>query len=381
MGLRFYHHSLCILSLLTLSACLSPSASPGGVDSQAMVTATMNLVGNHQQSPIVSDQQPLHWAIDGVGYFAVIDKKTGERLLTRKGDFVTDANGQMTTADGQYFLEPAITLPPGSTQYYIDEIGTVRTLIAENGIWTELGRITLTRVPYPDKLTALGGRDGYFKVTQAAGMNEEGQAGQNMFGRVVGGAFEDFSQAAQKLPDGPCKLGLGKQVPTDKNLDVAIDGDGYFVLMSSVTGESLYTRQGAFQVNGDKHLFSLITKGAFTNHQGYMVEIQAQDGKPQTLHLSDNQTLDRIDEKGTLFVKEGEEVKAMGRLVLAKIQNKELLEPVGFARQNVFRAKTHAPLSKTEIATGLPTENGLGALKPQMLEACGLDVLNYPESP
>lgn len=376
MGLQFYRHGLSMMSLLLLSSCLPPSASPGVSGSQAAGLATMNLAKNHQQSPIIAAPNPYHWAIDGVGYFSVIDKETQELLFTRNGNFMLDNKGQITTSDGKYYLDPAITVPSNHTAFVIDETGGVWSQQPSDTEWTQLGRITLSRVPYPENLTALGERDGYFKATQASGAAEVGQAGQNQFGRVVGTALEDFKAAIQKLPAGPCKSAAGPQIATDNPLDVAIEGQGYFVLLNPATGESYFSRQGALRVADNREPRSLTATGMLIDQHGYSIEVQRENSG--SLHLTDKQTLERIDEQGQLWVKEGTETKSIGRLRLAKIKNTDLIEPVGFARQNVYRAKELGGVSEQDLELGLAGANGFGTLKSKTLEDCGLDILYRP---
>jgi flagellar basal body rod protein FlgG len=54
------------------------------------------------QGPINITDNPLDFAIDGEGYFAVTD---GEQVFyTRAGEFNRDATGRLATPDGRYFL-------------------------------------------------------------------------------------------------------------------------------------------------------------------------------------------------------------------------------------------------------------------------------------
>src|SRR5215212_3530085 len=55
---------------------------------------------------------PLDLAIAGEGFFQVRRAGTGETVLTRSGNFQSDANGQLVTAEGDR-LVPPVQLPRG----------------------------------------------------------------------------------------------------------------------------------------------------------------------------------------------------------------------------------------------------------------------------
>lgn len=141
----------------------------------------------HTQGSLQTSSNNLDWAIDGVGFFAVLDPGTGERLFTRKGAFKLNNNGELVTADG-FKLEPAITIPPGTTDYHIARDGTVWAAQPGSGLLSELGRVNLSRFPNPAGLEARGGS--MYSATSASGDAEDGQATQNGFGQIHGRMLE-----------------------------------------------------------------------------------------------------------------------------------------------------------------------------------------------
>jgi flagellar basal-body rod protein FlgG len=141
----------------------------------------------HSQGSLQVTENNLDWAIDGTGFFAVLDPNTGERLFTRKGLFKLNNNGQVVNADG-YVLDPAINIPPGTTAYHIGQDGAVWANQPGTGLLTEIGRITLSRFPNPAGLEARG--NSLYSETSSSGNPEDGQAGQNGFGNVIGRALE-----------------------------------------------------------------------------------------------------------------------------------------------------------------------------------------------
>lgn len=166
--------------------------APGALDNPSGVSyglgarvAATNV--QHRQGSLQVTENNLDWAINGVGFFAVTDPLSGERLFTRKGAFKINNNGEVVTADG-YRLDPNITIPPGTTSFHVGQDGTVWANQPGTGILTELGRITLARFPNPAGLEARG--NSLFGVTSSSGDPEDGQPAQNGFGQIIGRALE-----------------------------------------------------------------------------------------------------------------------------------------------------------------------------------------------
>ncbi|HWX44134.1 MAG TPA: flagellar hook-basal body protein [Solirubrobacteraceae bacterium] len=114
--------------------------------------AAAETVGRDQsQGTVRSTGNPLDLAIEGPGFFTV-KRSNGETALTRDGAFQVDAQGRLTTAEGD-LLDPPVTLPPGTSpgEVAIGPDGTVRA-----GTRT-IGKIALVTVASPDRLLADGG--------------------------------------------------------------------------------------------------------------------------------------------------------------------------------------------------------------------------------
>ena len=62
-------------------------------------------------------------AIDGKGWFTV-SNADGDTFYTRAGSFNTNGEGRLVTSDG-YPIEPAISVPDGTTDIEINETGQV----------------------------------------------------------------------------------------------------------------------------------------------------------------------------------------------------------------------------------------------------------------
>ena len=128
----------------------------------------------------------LDLAIEGEGFFAVTTG-SGERFLTRNGNFRLDATGRVVTPEG-YPLEPNITLPQDITGFSISRDGTLTTYESENDLGRQSGTIELLRVANPSGLKAQGGN--YFTETQSSGVPQTVQAGENGAGEIIQGALE-----------------------------------------------------------------------------------------------------------------------------------------------------------------------------------------------
>lgn len=162
------------LFCLALSAC-SASSSPATHSQPAAKTC------------IQTTTNALDWAIDGTGYFNVLDPATGKRLFTRKGSFKLTDKGEIATSEG-YLLDPAVTIVPGTTNYRIERDGTV--MVAQPGQTdaTAAARVTISRFANSEQLQAETA--GYYTPTAASGSAENGQPGVNGFGAIQAKALE-----------------------------------------------------------------------------------------------------------------------------------------------------------------------------------------------
>jgi flagellar basal-body rod protein FlgG len=133
----------------------------GGV-STGSGAAAVQLGRGAAQGSLQKTDQPLDLAIIGDGYFQVRQASTGQNVLTRNGSFQTNANGQLTTAEGDT-LVPPIQIPKNVDPSQLT-IGTDGTVTAAG---RRLGQIQLVSVPAPTGLASAG--NGYFTVTAASG--------------------------------------------------------------------------------------------------------------------------------------------------------------------------------------------------------------------
>lgn len=142
----------------------------------------------------------------------------------------------------------------------------------------------------------------------------------------------------------------GSLVLTDNQFDVAIRGEGFF-LVDLPNGETAYTRAGSFQLNQD---------GTIVTPDGY----QVQPGvtiPPDTLSVT-------INESGQVFAQIDGQIaeQNVGQLQLATFQNVAGLDAIG---KNL--------LLETEASgaanTGVPGAAGFGTLQQGFVEASNVD--------
>lgn len=138
------------------------------------------------QGPLAQTGNELDLAISGSGWFQVTGPN-GETLYTRAGAFNTNATGQIVTADG-YQVEPALTVPAGTTAISVNQTGEVFARIEGQANPVSVGQITLANFANPAGLNALG--NNLFQVTEASGAAVTGQPGSISFGTVQQGYLE-----------------------------------------------------------------------------------------------------------------------------------------------------------------------------------------------
>ncbi len=139
------------------------------------------------QGPLAETGNKFDLAINGAGWFQITGP-AGDTLYTRAGAFNTNAAGQMVTADG-FLLEPAVTVPPGTTNVTINQTGEIFATVSGTTTPVSIGQVTLANFPNPAGLTALGGN--LFQVSEASGAAVTGLPGDISFGTLAQGYLEN----------------------------------------------------------------------------------------------------------------------------------------------------------------------------------------------
>ncbi|NIB43255.1 flagellar basal-body rod protein FlgG [Pseudomaricurvus alkylphenolicus] len=129
----------------------------------------------------------LDVAIDGRGFLQVLSP-TGEINYTRNGQFHLSADGEIVTANG-LLLQPAITVPQGTTQITIGDDGVVSVVVDDPAAPQQIGQFELADFVNPAGLQAVGGN--LFQQTAASGDPLTGNPGLNGLGNLKQGALEN----------------------------------------------------------------------------------------------------------------------------------------------------------------------------------------------
>jgi flagellar basal-body rod protein FlgG len=143
----------------------------------------------------------------------------------------------------------------------------------------------------------------------------------------------------------------GDRIATTRDLDMAIDGDGYFQV-EGTAGETQYTRDGAFQVNADGNLV--------TRQGGLLIP---------SIQVPPDSDAITIREDGTItaLISGSTTPAQLGQLEVTRFANPAGLRALG---SNLF-APTDA---SGDPESGTPGEQGFGGISQGFLEASNVDM-------
>ena len=144
----------------------------------------------------------------------------------------------------------------------------------------------------------------------------------------------------------------GGLTQTESQLDLAIDGRGYFTV-NLPDGDQAYTRDGSFRLSAE---------GQIVNHQGFEID-------PGVV-LPDNTTAVEISETGIVSAYvEGDPIPVeVGQLTLTTFVNDAGMRPLG---NNLLEAT----VASGDAIPALPGEAGVGILRQGYLEASNVDII------
>lgn len=147
-------------------AAIFTTANPGDVVQEGMGAQFSQSTHLFDQGALQQTNDPLHLAIMGKGFFP-LQASDGTLLYTRAGDFLRDAGGQLVNRAG-HRLQPAVEIPEGVVDLYIDPQGRIMGRTAEEGAEAmEIGQIQIALFANPDGLQNVG--ENAFVSTEASG--------------------------------------------------------------------------------------------------------------------------------------------------------------------------------------------------------------------
>lgn len=124
--------------------------------------------------------------IAGSGFFPV-QMGNGQIGYTRDGSFKKGPDGRLQDKNGNV-LQPEIVIPPTATGVEIGANGLVQVIVENQTQPQSVGQIQLVGFVNPSGLKSVGGN--LFVPTNASGLPQQGQPGQNGLGSVTQGQLE-----------------------------------------------------------------------------------------------------------------------------------------------------------------------------------------------
>ena len=139
---------------------------------------------------------------------------------------------------------------------------------------------------------------------------------------------------------------------TNRSLDVAIDGDGFFQV-TLPSGATAYTRDGSFQISD---------QGVLVTSDGYQIGTG--------IKIPSDVTEVSISLSGVVSGSKGvgAEMEELGRIELARFPNPTGLSSLG---QNLFAATA----ASGEVTLGYPLDEGMGRLVQGQLEGSNVEIV------
>jgi flagellar basal-body rod protein FlgG len=172
---------------------------PGAEDGDGNRTSTGIEVGlgvrvgstqtNYEQGAFETTSNPLDMAIEGDGFFRLIDPN-GDFFYTRAGNFGVNANGALVigSAVNGYLEASGITIPQEAVDIVVSPDGQVQIRTQDSPTLQNIGQIQLAKFINPDGLMKLG--DNLYKETDASSTPQLGNPGQEGFGQIRQGFLE-----------------------------------------------------------------------------------------------------------------------------------------------------------------------------------------------
>lgn len=134
--------------------------------------------------------RPLDVAIDGDGFFQVIDPPTNNFLYTRSGNFAVNSNGILVigSASTGRVVQPQISIPIDTTGIVISAEGNVSIQQFGQTQFSQIGQLQMAKFLNPEGLLKLG--ENLYQETLSTGAAVFGQPGTNGLGRLCQNMLE-----------------------------------------------------------------------------------------------------------------------------------------------------------------------------------------------
>ena len=180
-------------------ATQTPSAVGTQVGLGVRVTSTQT---DHRQGTLQQTGQQFDLAIQGRGFFQVLDPASSETYYTRAGNFDVNANGELVIGSAQVgrLLQPPIQIPNDALKVTINGNGEVMAKLPQQEQLANVGQIELAQFVNDDGLLKLG--ENMYQATDASGQATTGTPTQDGLGQLWQGNLEASNvQPVQELID------------------------------------------------------------------------------------------------------------------------------------------------------------------------------------
>jgi flagellar basal-body rod protein FlgG len=133
---------------------------------------------------------PLDVAIDGDGFFQVIDPTSNNFLYTRAGNFAVNSNGVLVIGSSNTgrVVQPQITIPIDTTGIVISAEGNVSIQQYGQTQFSQVGQLQMAKFLNEEGLLAMG--ENLYQETLSSGAAIFGQPGTNGLGTLQQNSLE-----------------------------------------------------------------------------------------------------------------------------------------------------------------------------------------------
>ena len=142
------------------------------------------------QGALQESGRPLDVAIEGEGFFQVVDPATNNFLYTRTGNFAINSNGVLVigSASTGRVVQPQISIPIDTMGILISAEGNVSIQQFGQTQFSQIGQLQMAKFLNPQGLMKLG--ENLYQETLASGAGIFGQPGTNGLGTLRQKALE-----------------------------------------------------------------------------------------------------------------------------------------------------------------------------------------------
>ncbi len=153
---------------------------------------------NFNQGNLDPTENPLHLALEGKGFFKILDLQDGQIKYTRNGGFSIDAEGFLVDYSGNSVLSASdneISVPEGASKIDIDKFGNIVATI--DGEKEEIDTLAITEISNTESMIKEG--ESYLLMAEGIEAEETEFTGQVLQGYLEGSNVDIISEMAEMI--------------------------------------------------------------------------------------------------------------------------------------------------------------------------------------